>query len=71
MNAQLNSDDTDTVITATQTWLERAVIGLNLCPFARAVHVNQRVRYCVSGALSTVELLKDLSSEPHTLQEGI
>ena len=28
----------ETVIAAMQAWLEKAVIGLNLCPFAKAVH---------------------------------
>jgi len=32
----------------TRRWLERAVIGLNLCPFAKAVHVKQQVRYVIS-----------------------
>ena len=31
-----------TVIAATQVWLERAVIGLNLCPFAKAVTSSSR-----------------------------
>ncbi len=58
---------TDEIIAATQIWLERAVIGLNLCPFAKSVHVHQRVRYCVSDAQSTADLLEDLSSELHAL----
>jgi hypothetical protein len=31
----------------TQRWLERAVIGLNLCPFAKAVHVRGQIHYAV------------------------
>ncbi len=31
----------------TLRWLERAVIGLNLCPFAKAVHVKQQIHYVV------------------------
>lgn len=58
----------DEIIVATRTWLERAVIGLNLCPFAKAVHVHNRVRYCVSGAQSTAALLDDLLSELRTLK---
>jgi hypothetical protein len=58
----------DEIIAATRTWLERAVIGLNLCPFAKAVHVHNRVRYYVSGAHSTAELLDDLVSELSTLK---
>ncbi len=38
-------------------WLERAVIGLNLCPFAKAVHVRGQVRIVVCEA-SDVEALR-------------
>ncbi|MCX2863069.1 DUF1415 domain-containing protein [Paucibacter sp. PLA-PC-4] len=47
----------------TRAWLEKAVIGLNLCPFAKSVHVNNRLRYVVSGATSPEELLKELAKE--------
>jgi uncharacterized protein len=47
----------------TQRWLERAVIGLNLCPFAKAVHVKGLIRYTVSEAATTAELLVDLKNE--------
>ena len=53
----------DDVIASTQRWLERAVIGLNLCPFAKAEHVNGRIRYAVSPALTWQELLDDLGRE--------
>lgn len=48
------------VITDTQQWLERAVIGLNLCPFAKAAYVKQRVHFTVSAATSDEALLDDL-----------
>lgn len=35
------------VIADTLKWVERAVIGLNLCPFAKAVHVKGQIRYAV------------------------
>lgn len=44
-------------------WLEQAVIGLNLCPFAKAVHVRGQVRYAVSHAGRAQELERDLASE--------
>jgi hypothetical protein len=47
----------------TRVWLERAVIGLNLCPFAKAVHVKGQVHYAVSAAQDTQGLLADLVSE--------
>jgi hypothetical protein len=53
----------DAVVAATRGWLVKAVIGLNLCPFAREVHVHDRIRYCVSDADSEKELLVDLMRE--------
>ena len=44
-------------------WLERAVIGLNLCPFAKAVHVKGQVHYAVSAASDAQALLDDLEFE--------
>lgn len=52
----------------TRAWLERAVIGLNLCPFAKAVHVKGQVHYAVSPAASAGELLADLGRELDGLQ---
>ncbi|MBI5107716.1 MAG: DUF1415 domain-containing protein [Rhodocyclales bacterium] len=51
------------IIAATRTWLERAVIGLNLCPFAKSVHVKELVRYVVSPAQTIDALLDVLESE--------
>ena len=53
----------ETVIAATREWLEKAVIGLNLCPFAKAVHVKRQVRYVVSQATDEEGLLQDLLHE--------
>jgi uncharacterized protein len=50
-------------IASTQRWLERAVIGLNLCPFAKAEHVHGRIRYCVSDAQESSALLLQLEQE--------
>ncbi|MBX3635473.1 MAG: DUF1415 domain-containing protein [Rubrivivax sp.] len=50
-------------IVATQRWLERAVIGLNLCPFAKAVHVKGRIRWVLSDATDTEALLTQLAQE--------
>ena len=55
--------DDDTVVADTRAWLERAVIGLNLCPFAKAVHTGNRVRYRVSHARDEEALLADLGDE--------
>ncbi|WP_330970375.1 DUF1415 domain-containing protein, partial [Lysobacter sp. A3-1-A15] len=50
-------------IAATRRWLERAVIGLNLCPFAKAVHVKDQVRYVLSEASTADALLAELADE--------
>jgi uncharacterized protein len=50
-------------IAATQHWLEHAVIGLNLCPFARAVHVKRQIRWVESEAREAQALLDDLVRE--------
>lgn len=50
-------------IDATRHWIERVVIGLNLCPFARAPFVHDRVRLCVSAARDSDALLVDLRAE--------
>jgi hypothetical protein len=56
------------VVAATRDWLERAVIGLNLCPFAKVVHVKNQIRYAVSAAQTPEDLLADLITELRTLQ---
>ncbi len=50
-------------IAATRRWLERAVIGLNLCPFAKAVYVKQQVRFVLSEATTPEALLEELGLE--------
>jgi hypothetical protein len=57
-----------TVIATTQAWLERAVIGLNLCPFAKAVHVKNQIRYAVSSAITPDALYAELIGELQILQ---
>ncbi len=60
----LNTNQAEaTVITDTQRWLERAVIGLNLCPFAKAVHVKQQIHYVVSQAMAPKDVLEDIVRE--------
>ena len=55
--------DADTVITDTRRWLDRAVIGLNLCPFAKAVVVKDQVRFVVSQARTPEALALQLQQE--------
>lgn len=53
----------EAVVAATRDWLEKAVIGLNLCPFAKAVHMKRQIRFVVSHAGSEEALLEDLLHE--------
>ena len=53
----------DEVLAKTRHWLEKAVIGLNLCPFAKAVYVKDRVRLVVSQARHADDLLEELDRE--------
>jgi len=51
------------ITAATRHWVEIAVIGLDLCPFARAVHAGGLIRYAVSAATTPELLLADLLCE--------
>jgi len=53
----------DRALAETRAWVERVVIGLQLCPFARAPQVKGQVRYVVSEARDTAELLEQLIDE--------
>ena len=61
--------DEEDPIAATRRWLQRAVIGLNLCPFAKAVHVKDQIRYVLSEATTPEQLLEDLAAELAWLAE--
>jgi uncharacterized protein len=55
------------IVATTRQWLEKAVIGLNLCPFAKPVYAREQIRYVVSGAETPEALLADLMDELQTL----
>jgi hypothetical protein len=57
------------VIDTTRHWLTRAVIGLNLCPFAKSVHVKDQIRYAVSEAKTLEDVLADLEAELRRLTD--
>jgi hypothetical protein len=57
-------------INHTRAWVNRAVIGLNLCPFAKAPQVKGQVRYVVSRATDPAALLADLIRELERLAES-
>lgn len=58
------------MIADVKNWLECAVIGLNLCPFAKAVHVKNQIRYVISNAQNEEELLADLLHELQGLYDA-
>lgn len=57
----------DTICRDMQRWLERAVIGLNLCPFAKSVHVKGQIRWVVSAARDAQALREELRQELQAL----
>ncbi|RYF30943.1 MAG: DUF1415 domain-containing protein [Comamonadaceae bacterium] len=63
-------DDGPHVIERTRTWLDRAVIGLNLCPFAKAVHAKAQVHYSVSRAAGWRELDTEVARELEDLVQA-
>ncbi len=56
------------VLADTRRWIEKAVIGLNLCPFARSVYVKNQVRIVVSRARHLDAFLDELDRELDLLQ---
>jgi hypothetical protein len=69
MNIRTVAPTPDEVVAATRTWIERAVIGLGLCPFARAVYATEQIRYAVSQAQHSGALLDDLKREVRILAQ--
>ena len=62
--------DTPDPIADTRRWLERAVIGLNLCPFAKAVTVKDQVRFVLSDATTPQALRDELARELALLRDA-
>lgn len=60
----------DAVIADTVRWLEKAVIGLNLCPFAKGVHAKGQIHYVVSEATDAEGVAEDLYRELEALAEA-
>lgn len=56
-------DSSNLYVCDTRRWLERAVIGLNLCPFAKAVHVRGLVHHVVSDAVDETQVLEHVATE--------
>jgi uncharacterized protein len=55
--------EADQIEAVTRRWVEKVVIGLNLCPFAKAVQVKKQIRYVVTAAIHPDDLLAELEHE--------
>jgi hypothetical protein len=55
------------IVSATRRWMEKSVIGLNLCPFAENPYRGNRVHFTVSEQRSAAGLLEDLRLELQAL----
>lgn len=62
--------DPEAVLAATRHWLVRAVIGLNLCPFAKGVHTKDQIRYVVSDTRDVEGMLTALETELRMLVDA-
>ena len=70
MTSALTADQERTAIEDTQKWLLEAVVGLNLCPFAKAVVVKDMVRYRVCASSEPADVLAMLREELQHLAEA-
>jgi len=57
------------VINQTKAWLEKVVIGLNFCPFAKPIFEQGKVHFQVSDAQSLEYCLEDLAAEALRLEQ--
>lgn len=62
-------NDTRLVERRVRHWLEKAVIGLNLCPFAKSVYVKEQVRIVISAAEDVETLTAELQTELQLLAD--
>jgi uncharacterized protein len=63
----INNEMENQIVEDTRRWMERAVIGLNLCPFAKAVYVKGQIHYAVCLAFEPADVLDELVEELKTL----
>ena len=57
------------IISAVERWMDKTVVGLNLCPFARAPLARGAVRLCITRADTEEVLLRELAAELHRLEQ--
>lgn len=58
-----SADHLEAAVADVRRWLERAVVGLNLCPFAKAVLVKQQVHIVATPADDAAGVLEDFARE--------
>ena len=68
-DASIDGVPAELAIAETRAWMRRAVIGLNLCPFARAVDAKDQIRYVFSDATDPETLLATLVVELQRLAD--
>lgn len=61
----------DKVIRSVQNWVESFVVDLSLCPFAKGVLAENRVRFVVTGAATEEKLLTALQVELELLNRDL
>lgn len=67
----MNITPSDTAVLAkTKHWLARAVIGLNLCPFAKSVYIKEQIRYVISHSELDADILDELETELRYLADA-
>lgn len=70
MTLSLSGPARDAIVASTRGWVERAVIGLNLCPFAKTTYSTDRVRFSVSTAVTAEVLRQDILDELRFLAQA-
>jgi len=63
-----NQSNNETIIARTRCWIERVVVELNVCPFARKPYEGGQVRYVVSAANQPEDLLAEVQRELELLR---
>jgi hypothetical protein len=69
MNNARHDASPDAAVAEVRAWVDRAVIGLNLCPFAKAVQVKRLIRYVGTDATNTDALREALVAELERLRD--
>ena len=65
-----NTFDASKIVAVVRNWVDRFVVGMNLCPFAKTELTRNRVRFTVSAANSEDLLLAELQTELELLNNN-